>query len=62
MDGKKPVYNLEVDSIHEYFANGILVFNCIDAARYSCIASDLTKASTNYRYDSCKPRYRLLDI
>jgi len=30
---KQPVYNLTVDTVHEYFANGVLVSNC-DAVRY----------------------------
>ena len=29
------VYDLEVEDCHEYFANGILVSNCIDALRYA---------------------------
>ena len=29
------VYNLEIEDQHEYFANGILVANCIDALRYA---------------------------
>jgi hypothetical protein len=28
------VYDLMVNDCHEYFANGILVHNCIDAVRY----------------------------
>ena len=32
--GLQQVYDLTVDQEHEYFANGILVHNCIDAARY----------------------------
>ena len=28
------VYDLEVENMHEFFANGVLVHNCIDAARY----------------------------
>ncbi len=31
------VYNLTVEGMHEYFANGILVHNC-DAARYAVMA------------------------
>ena len=31
----EPVYNLTVDDQHEYFANGILVSNCIDTIRYA---------------------------
>lgn len=30
-----PVYDLEVDEAHEFFANGILVHNCNDSARYA---------------------------
>ena len=30
-----PVYDLMVKDAHEYYANGVLVHNCIDAARYS---------------------------
>ena len=29
-----PVYNLEVEDAHEFFANGILVHNCLDSLRY----------------------------
>lgn len=29
-----PVYNLEVNDLHEYYANGVLVANCIDGFRY----------------------------
>ena len=28
------VYDLEVEDMHEFFANGVLVHNCIDAVRY----------------------------
>lgn len=28
------VYDLEVENIHEFFANGVLVHNCIDGIRY----------------------------
>lgn len=28
------VYDLEIDEVHEYFANGMLVHNCMDASRY----------------------------
>lgn len=31
------VYDLTVDGEHEFFANGILVHNCMDALRYGCI-------------------------
>ena len=35
---KHDVYNLTVDEIHEYFANGILVHNCYDAVAYACLS------------------------
>lgn len=31
---EKEVYDLTIEGIHEYIANGIVVHNCIDAARY----------------------------
>lgn len=31
---KEHVYDIEVEGEHEFFANGILVHNCIDATRY----------------------------
>lgn len=34
------VYDLTVDDCHEFFANGILVHNCIDATRYA-LESDM---------------------
>jgi len=30
------VYDLTVEDQHEFFANGVLVHNCIDALRYAC--------------------------
>ena len=35
---KADVYNLTVDEVHEYFANGILVHNCYDATAYGCMS------------------------
>lgn len=40
---KEHVYNMEIEGEHEYFANDILVSNCIDAARYYTIAVLLGK-------------------
>jgi len=37
--GKAPVYNLTVDTVHEYYANSILVSNC-DALRYVIYSVD----------------------
>jgi len=33
--GKEIVYNLHVDEYHEYFVEGILVANSLDAQRYA---------------------------
>lgn len=35
------VYDIEVEDTHEYFANGILAHNCIDASRYVIISEIL---------------------
>lgn len=35
--GVAEVYNLTVEGVHEYFANGILVHNCMDSLRYAII-------------------------
>jgi hypothetical protein len=35
---KHDVYNLTVDEVHEYFANGILVHNCADSFVYACMS------------------------
>lgn len=33
--GKQEVFDLTVANDHEYFANGLLVHNCMDALRYA---------------------------
>ena len=35
---EKSVYDLMVENDHEYFANGILVHNCIDSVRYAYVS------------------------
>lgn len=35
-ESNKQVYDIEVEDVHEFFANGILVHNCLDALRYVC--------------------------
>ena len=37
------VYDLEVEDMHEFFANGVLVHNCIDTARYYVLGELLGK-------------------
>lgn len=46
--GKERVYDLTVEGAHEYFANGILVHNCMDAFRYGCYTPLAQAASGNY--------------
>lgn len=40
---RKQVYDIEVDEAHEFFANGVLVHNCMDAARYYVLSVLLGK-------------------
>lgn len=37
LKGQRRVYDLTVEEIHEYYANGVLVHNCLDAANYGCV-------------------------
>lgn len=32
--GHEPVYNMEVDDTHCFAANGLIIHNCMDSARY----------------------------
>jgi hypothetical protein len=34
---KARVYDLTVEGCHEFFANGVLVHNCMDAANYGAV-------------------------
>ena len=40
----RDVYNIAVDEVHEYFANGILVHNCYDSVAYACLSRPWTPA------------------
>lgn len=44
-DRKEKVYDLTVEGEHEYFANNILVHNCLDATRYVCMETLKAKRS-----------------
>ena len=33
-EGYEETFDIEVEDAHEFFANGVLVHNCIDATRY----------------------------
>ncbi|UAK38436.1 PBSX family phage terminase large subunit [Gordonia bronchialis] len=37
---RRPVYDLTVDEHHEFYANGILVHNSIDATRYALVSTE----------------------
>lgn len=41
--GKQTVYNIEVENVHNYYANGILVHNCNTKDRESFAERELTK-------------------
>jgi hypothetical protein len=45
--GLVEVFDLMIEEHHEYFANGVLVHNCIDASRY-CIMEKLNARSGTY--------------
>lgn len=48
--GKEPVYNMEVDTYHNFSVNGgIIVHNCMDDIRYFCF--------TILRHKAGKPEY-----
>jgi len=40
--GKEDVYNLTVENEHNYYANNILVKNCLDASRYAIHTNSIT--------------------
>jgi len=40
---KENVYDMQIECIHEYFANGILVHNSIDASRYVILTEVIGK-------------------
>lgn len=52
----KHVYDLMVDDCHEYFANGMLVHNCIDAIRYCVMADKSARRSSIKKHSFSKRR------
>jgi len=44
---QEDVYNLTIDKEHNYYANGILVANCLDALRYTIMGIYNTKIQDN---------------
>lgn len=34
---RQPVFDLTIDGVHEFVANGVLVHNSMDALRYLCV-------------------------
>jgi len=49
--GARRVYDLQVEGVHEYYANGVLVHNCIDAARYYILGHILGQVLAPKKYD-----------
>lgn len=52
---KTDVYDLSIEDEHEFFANGILVHNCLDGLRYSCYMTELNNGfgSSPFKVDPC---------
>ena len=46
--GKEDVYSLTVKNEHNYYANGILVKNCLDALRYAIMMQSNTKNESQH--------------
>lgn len=53
--GVEDVYNLTVENDHNYYANGLLVKNCMDATRY--FIHTYTEPSSQYDESEYKPQY-----
>ncbi len=54
---KERVYDLTIKDEHEYFANGVLVHNCLDSLRYA-LFTHLSKPTANPKTQTAlKPRY-----
>jgi hypothetical protein len=48
LEQEEQVYDLMIDECHEYYANGLLVHNCIDALRY--VALNKLKVANSGKY------------
>ena len=48
----RQVYDIEVEERHEFFANGVLVHNCIDASRYYVLGQILGQITKPVKYNS----------
>ncbi len=53
--GKQRVYDLHVEDHHEYFANGLLVHNCMDSLRYA--VAELKNSTGKYAVMGRKKSY-----
>ena len=49
---QRQVYDIEVEKQHEFFANGILVSNCIDASRYYVLGKILGQITKPVKYNA----------
>lgn len=50
-----PVFDLTVEHAHEFFANGVLVHNSMDSARYAVVGRFGKLSGTVYRSTSLPP-------
>jgi len=57
-ENAREVYDLEIEECHEYVANGVLVHNCIDAARYCEMMINLRPDRPRSASSGPKPRHK----
>jgi hypothetical protein len=56
--GRRAVYNLTIQEKHEFYANGILVSNCLDALRYALYTHFFGKDTQRYTAEELDNLYR----
>jgi len=55
---REHVYNLTIEDAHEYFANGVLVKNCMDAMRYGLMSHFFAKSAPSRSREELDAAYR----
>jgi len=58
--GKRRVFDISVENQHEYFANGILISNCLDATRYLTMGTRKVDKKTEIKQTDINYRLRKL--
>lgn len=47
--GKMDVFNMEVEDVHCFEANGFVVHNCYDDVRYMCMARPIAARESKFK-------------